>query len=305
MKGYMVIAQNNKKVNYIRQAYALALSIKNTQSKINRFCICVEKESDIPDEYRYVFDDIVEIPWNDDAKDSIWKIGNKWKYYYMSPYDETIVLDTDMLFTEDISHWWDFLSKRDVWFTSNVLTYRGEIVESDHYRKTFTSNNLPNIYTAFFYFKTSFLMAQIARMTDSVFRDWPEYYNEYLHSTRPTKLSGDVAYALAVKILGVEHECISDQQIPTFVHMKAYVQDVPEEIISEDWERHFQTYFSEDGQLRVYNYRQRYPFHYHRKEWLTDTIIDTLETIYGRTKRTAQKSSREIQTRMGETAATA
>ena len=34
-KGYLIFAQNNETVDYVRQAYALALSIKFTQPNIN------------------------------------------------------------------------------------------------------------------------------------------------------------------------------------------------------------------------------------------------------------------------------
>ena len=153
-KGYLVIAQNNSSEDYIRQAYALALSIKNTQ-EINNFAIAVAPDAvkSIPEKYRSVFDYVVEIPWVDHATNSDWKIENKWKYYYMSPFDETVMLDTDMIFTSDISFWWDYLAEKEAWFTTNVKTYRGTDVTSDYYRKTFTSNKLPNIYTAFAYFK--------------------------------------------------------------------------------------------------------------------------------------------------------
>ena len=34
-KGYIVIAQNTKGVDYLKQAYALALNLKLTQSKVS------------------------------------------------------------------------------------------------------------------------------------------------------------------------------------------------------------------------------------------------------------------------------
>ena len=41
-KGYIVIAQNNGSVNYLEQAYALALNLKLTQSKVSKI-ICVRR----------------------------------------------------------------------------------------------------------------------------------------------------------------------------------------------------------------------------------------------------------------------
>ena len=77
-KGYIVIAQNSADTNYVRMAYALALSLKITQSKVSNLSICVEDKTTVPEKYKKVFDQVIEIPWTDDAKDSDWKIDNKW-----------------------------------------------------------------------------------------------------------------------------------------------------------------------------------------------------------------------------------
>ena len=92
-RGYIVIAQNTDEHDYLRMAYALALSIKTTQRE-NAICLCVDKKTSDRLEQKCcdVFDYIVDIPWNDDALNSTWKIENKWKYINMSPFDETIIL---------------------------------------------------------------------------------------------------------------------------------------------------------------------------------------------------------------------
>ena len=97
-KGYIVIAQNNDTVDYLEQAYALALNLKLTQSTVSNLTVCVDAKtkSMITQKHKNVFDNIVDIPWNDEANDAEWKINNKWKYYYMTPYDETVILDTEI-----------------------------------------------------------------------------------------------------------------------------------------------------------------------------------------------------------------
>ena len=115
-KGYIAIAQNNEEHDYLKLAYAMALSIKATQ-KENKICICVDEQTKetMQDKYKEVFDYVVDIPWNDDAGQDKWKIHNKWKYAHMSPFKESIILDTDMVFTHSVDHWWDYLSKKDLW----------------------------------------------------------------------------------------------------------------------------------------------------------------------------------------------
>ena len=149
-QGYLVIAQNTKDsdgntINYIRMAYALALSIKHTQKGVNNVSVAVVNKKDVPTHYHYVFDEIVELPFEDDAKMADWKINNKWKYYHCTPYEQTVILDTDMLFMSDVSHWWEYLTQWDMMATTRVKTYRGNTVVDHHYRKTFQPNLLPNV----------------------------------------------------------------------------------------------------------------------------------------------------------------
>ena len=137
-KGFCLLAQNNSNTNYVRQAYALALSLHlyNKDQKISLIT-----NDDVPTEWQSVFDQIIPIPWEDNAEDSDWKIQNRWKVYHASPYDETIVLEADMMITSDITHWWKELSKRELFFVSNVRTYRDEVITSRFYRKTFDAND--------------------------------------------------------------------------------------------------------------------------------------------------------------------
>jgi len=283
-RGYIVIAQNTKQTDYLEQAYALALNLKLTQSTVNRLTVCVDSEtlSQVKQKHRTVFDNIVEIPWKDDAKYSEWKIQNKWKYLYMTPYDETVVLDTDMIFPGDVSYWWDALSERDVWFTTNVHTYRGEIVTGDFYRSYFRANKLPNVYTAFFYFKKSTLASELFAMTEIVFQHWQRFFHKYMPRGKPENLSGDVAFALATQILGIEDLCTKDhvKVMPTFVHMKSHVQNITDYKMAHVWTDSLPTYYNNCRDFKIGNFQQTLPFHYTDKNWMTPSMIAQMEQEY-------------------------
>ena len=140
-KGFCLLAQNNASVDYVRQAYSLAVSIH----KFNKDqSISLITNDPVLEKYQSVFDNIIPIPWTDQAEDTEWKIENRWKVYHVSPYEHTIVMDVDMLVLHDITHWWAELQKRDMFFVSNVRDYRDKIVTSRVYRKTFDENTLPN-----------------------------------------------------------------------------------------------------------------------------------------------------------------
>lgn len=282
-RGYLVLAQDSASGDYIRMAYALALSIKATQSTVSSVCLATDANISLLDaKVKEAFDHIVPIPWIDAAAESKWKIENKWKYYHMSPFDETVILDADMLFPADISYWWDILEKQDVWITNKPRTFKGEVITSTRYRDSFVANELPNVYTAFMYFKKTSFTAELFDMIEIIFNNWERFFYEYLNQTRPKHLSGDVAYALAIKLLGIENECFGNMEsMPSFVHMKGHLQNINEKFITEDWTKHIPTYFRDDCGFKIGNYEQTLPFHYHIKDWLTDSMIEKLEKANG------------------------
>ena len=200
----------------------------------------------------------------------------------MSPYDETVILDTDMVFPTDVSHWWDTLSDKDIWACTNVKTYRGEnaVDHNNYYREYFVKNNLPNVYTAFFYFKKSDQATEFFNFVEIIFQNWQRFFFKYMPNGKPEKLSADVVYALAIQLLGIKEETTVDDltELPTFTHMKSFIQDVPSgSFLDEKWTLSMPTYFSDIKTFKIGNFQQQYPFHYVDKNWLTDDIITSLE----------------------------
>lgn len=283
-KGYFTIAQGQ---SYIRMSYALALSLKISQpEEFSKLSIGVTSDevASIPSKYLEVFDSVQIIPWEDHAKNSSWKLENEWKAIHMTPYDETVKLDADMLFPSDVSSWWQYMTASDGIFATNPRNYSGGVITSDYYRKTFTESHLPNIYTAFFYFKKTQPNFELFALAEDIFNNWERYFYEYLGpENRPALVSTDVVFALAAKILNYSVlNNIPNLDVPTFVHMKSRLQDWPDDrFMSEDWTTLVPSYFSKDCALKVGNYAQHLPFHYHVKSFLSDSIIAKMEARLG------------------------
>ena len=274
-RGFLVFAQNGK-TDYLRLAYALALSLKATQKEHGFLTVVVTPGTIIPEKYKDVFDEVLEVVWSDEAEESEWKLENEWKAFHMTPYRETIKLDADMLFTSDISHWWDILAKQDVWFATDVETYRGELITSDIFRKTFTANDLPNIYTAFMYFKANDAAQELFLMAEMIFHNWKKFSLDYLDETRPEYVSTDVVFALATKLLGrTDDFTFSNFPIPRFVHMKSQLQGFGP--ASENWLEHLSMIVTPELEVRIGRFKQVLPLHYHLKNALTDDIIKVYE----------------------------
>lgn len=266
-RGILVVAQNNYKINYIEQAIVLAYSLKLTNPNIP---ISILTNETISKKDSLVFDKIISIPWDDLAKTSDWKIENRWKVYYSTPYEETIVMDTDMLVLEDIGHWWNLLKNYNLFFTSNVSTYRYETVSNDYYRKTFTKNNLSNIYSGIFYFKKSEFSQTFFEQVEIIFKNWEKFYNIFLPNDKPNFVSMDVCAAIAIELLDCKNLVINPKiQIPTFVHMKSKVQNW--ETTSNNWQRTISPYLDSNCNLKIGNHQQSGVFHYTEKDFLSVT----------------------------------
>jgi len=281
-RGFFTIALGEE---YHRLAYALALSLKITQpeeySKLS-IGVSLKEKANINPKYLDVFDQVIEIPWGDLSATKKWKFENEWKSIHMTPYDETIKLDADMIFTSDISEWWKYLSLSEGVFATDVKTYRNETITSDICRKVFTDNNLPNVYSAFFYFKRSNSNFEFFKLVEDIFKNWEHYFQEFFDvKNRPTFVSTDVVFALASKISNYD-ECnnFKVSGFPTFVHMKTELQKWVK-ASNDPWIEQVEYFYNNDCQLTIENYIQTLPFHYQIKEFMTDDIILKMENKLG------------------------
>jgi len=284
-RGYICIAQNTE-VDYVRLAYSLGLSLANTQSTVKKLSIVTD--SKISSKQRKVFDKVIYIK-KDRAKNADWKLHNIVDLYEYSPYDETIILDSDMLFLTDVSHWWDTLSKKNIWFTTNTKTFRDETAPTNTiYRQEFIKNELPSIYMAFFYFKKCDEAKELFDMAAMICENWNEMIVKYLNKQKPKIFSTDVAFALATKLTGlIEQATMPQFEFPYFTHMKSENQDwdLMGYKIHKDWRRYINVSFDEFNNslgVKLGTLRQFSPLHYYIKEFLTDDMIKILEEQYER-----------------------
>lgn len=273
-RGYCIVAQNNTDTDYVRLAYALALSIckHNPGAKVS---LITDDEVELG--YRWVFDQIIPIPWGDLASGSMWKIENRWKVYHISPYESTIVFDSDMLVMSNIQHWWWELEKRDLFFVSNVQTYRGDQITSRYYRKTFDANQLPNLYSGIYFFKKADKCKEFFNLVEQIVKNWEIFYEKYTPKSMQTWPSYDVSCAIASKIIGNEKEIIDPNSIVSFVHMKKHLQGWHQ--VPSNWLSMLGRYITKDNKLLLGNYIQDLPVHYVEKGFLTDDMLSRLEEV--------------------------
>lgn len=276
--NFTMLAQNSTD-DYVLQACLCAMSIRATNTNAS---ICLITNDAVPEKYQQLFDHIVEIPWGDHAENEDWKIHNRWKIYHAIPYDETVVMDTDMLVLDDISDWFNFLRNYDLYFTSNVYTYRNELVVSNFYRKAFEHFNLPNLYSGFHWFKKSELPHEFYTWLEMITNNWQQFYKYHAGGKRFQKTcSIDVSASIAAKIMDVEHMITNkNAKNPTFTHMKTRIQNWQDNF-ADSWQDRVGVYLDDNLHLKIGNYAQNGVFHYTENSFVNDKIISKYEKYLG------------------------
>lgn len=273
-KGFVILAQNTIEVNYVEQAYALALSIKLSQKIHN---VSLVTNDPVPDRYLKVFDQVIEIPWVDDRNPTRYRSENRWKIYHCTPYDETIVLDSDMLMLEDIGQWWRYCENYDLKFCSKIKNYKLDKVIDTTHRKTFVANNLTNPYFALHYFKKSDLSHDFYKILEFVCNNWEWCWTRFAPVEYQNWVSMDLATAVAIEIFG-NHEQLIDDNCPfEFIHMKVGIQGWP--LLPSSWQDIVPYILNSKGELVVGNIKQTKVFHYIEKNFLNKELIEKLEGL--------------------------
>jgi hypothetical protein len=274
--NFTMMAQNSD-TDYIQQAAICAMSIKKF---VPNSKICLITNDQVPERYKPLFTDVVEIPWEDRAARYSWKVQNRWKSYHACPYDSTIILDTDMLVLEDISSWWNYLQKYDLYFVSQPKTYRQDPVTSVYYRQAFVNHQLPNLYTGFHFFKKNDTAHLFYKWLDIVMNNWKMFNGHFAGGASFQKfLSMDVSAAIVAKILDWER-FVTSKNGPYFIHMKAHAQNW-NKFVGDSWQQYLTSFVTPDLGLYVGNYRQQGIFHYTEDAFLTESVIKKYEKAIG------------------------
>jgi len=272
--GYLIVVSKNDSVDYLKLAYALALSIKNTQRKgFDKVALVTDNIKDVEKlKSPWVFNEIIE--WN---QETFWD-GRSWMDK-LSPWDHTICLDADMLFFRDYSHWVKyFIENSELYIPNKAYTYRGETVKDSYYRKTFEHNDLPNLYSFYTFFKKdSKLSEEFFSLGRHILKNPNEFKNLFLGNYLPKVVGTDEAFSLAAKILDIQDDISYDLEFPRVVHLKPMIQNWPwpADKVSD----HVGFYFDLQGKLKIGNYQQQDIVHYNEKNYVTDEIISILEEI--------------------------
>lgn len=275
-QGFLTFAQNSD-VDYLRLAYVQAMSIKLTQ-KENQYAVIVDEETlaQVTDKHRAVFDHIITLPM-DYAKLDRWKLGNEWQAFDLTPFKETIKVESDVLFTRSIDHWWTAFRLQDIVLSLGCRDYQGNISDQRRYRQVFDDNDLPDTYNGLMYFRYSQLAHDFFAAAREVYAGWG-IMSQQLKNCRDDQPTTDLVYSIVAKHIGVENCTLPGCDFINFTHMKNAINQWPE---ATSWT---ELVVSEVDvpMIRVNNQNQYHPVHYQDKSWITNEIVEKFEYEYHR-----------------------
>lgn len=267
-QGFVTIAQNSD-VDYLQLAYVQAMSIKLTMPG-SLYAVIVDKPTAelVTEEYRKVFDYVVVME-DDHAENDTWKMRNEWQVFYLTPFKETIKLESDLVITRDIRHWWTAFRLKDIVLSTGCRDYLQNISTVREYRKLFDDNELLDVYNGLMYFRYTPTAAEFFWWAREIFENWLDVKDTILKNCRDDEPTTDVVYALAAKILGADRCTLPEMDYINFVHMKPAINKFSSKI---PWHELVVTE-TDLPMIRINNINQYHPLHFQDKDWVTDELV--------------------------------
>ena len=254
--GFLSVACNTHEVDYLRLAYLQAQNIKHTQ-KNNKYAVLVDTKThaQVTNKQRLVFDYIIEVP-----EHNFGPFGAEAFLFDLTPFKETIKLESDLLFTRSIDHWIDTFRLQEMVLSTGCRNYKQELSNVRKYRKMFDDNHLPDTYNGLMYFRYTKTARDFFDTAKKIFQEWNTVCNS-LKNCRDTVPTTDAVFALSAQIVGRELCTLPSADFINFVHMKPAINEFNEDL---KFNEVFVT--EQDGNMiRINNINQYYPVHYYNK----------------------------------------
>lgn len=266
--GFLTVACNSDNVDYLQLAYLQAFNIKRTQ-KINKFAVVVDKltRQKITKKHEKVFDYIIESP-----EHSYGPFGTEAFLFDLTPFKETIKLESDLLLTRTIDHWIHAFRLKDIVLSTGCKNYLQENSQIRKYRRVFDDNNLPDVYNGLMYFRFTKTAKDFFDLTKLIFTNWESIKNN-LKNCREEVPSTDLVFALTARLIGEELCTLPGADFINFVHMKPAINNFDNDLTFREV---FVSEFDQ-GMIRINNINQYHPLHYYDKNFITQDLLDYYE----------------------------
>jgi len=270
-QGFVTFAVNSLETNYLELAYLQCLNVKATQEQ-NSYAVIVDEATNklVTAQHRRVFDYVIVM--GDISHIFGIPFGYEAMVNHYTPFKETIKLESDLLFTQSIDHWWTAFRLKNVCLSTGAKNFTGVRSTVRKYREALDANSLPDVYNGLMYFRYSRESTDFFSIANSVFHNWVMISQE-LRQFDTIVPSTDVVYAITAEIMGRETVTMPSMDFINFVHMKSGFNGWSD---ARSW---IDTVLNErDGDvIRINNLNQYAPVHYYDKSYATQELIKYYE----------------------------
>ena len=166
-----------------------------------------------------------------------------------------------MLFLNDYSYWWDYLSKFDLLFPNTIINYKQETIKHEQYDKILTEHEVRPAYEKMFYFKKGQEAQELFTMLEQVLKNYRSISLEIFPNKRPTSLRTSHVFPACIKMLGIEDKVYDKYNIFKYIDMKLSCLNAPVKKWDEDL-----YYWGDITNFYIENFNQYYPLHYRNAE---------------------------------------
>ena len=219
-KGAFVIARNNGHIDYVKQAVFLAKRIKKYLD------IPVTIATDSADYLKNtfdvnIFDNVIELPYTDEKnfsyffdgtlskKTASFKNANRANVYNLTPYDETLLMDTDYIISNDL-----FKSCFDS--VSNFMLYKksddiAKVRAEDEF-DTISNTSVDFYWATCVFFRKTETNKTFFDLVSHIEDEWNHYRRVY--QIKSSLFRNDFAFSIAVHIMNGFQTGTFAQQLP-------------------------------------------------------------------------------------------
>jgi hypothetical protein len=206
-KGVFLIARNNGYIDYVKQAVFLA-------RRINKYLglpvtLATDSKKYLTNTFGTDdFDKIVELPWKDGSnlryffdgtmskKTSSFKNSGRANVYDLSPYDETLLLDTDYIISDDLLKSC-FTSKLDLMLYKNSNDVAKVRDESEF--KTISDTSVDFYWATVVFFRKTETNKTFFNLISHIEEEWTHYRRTY--QIISSLFRNDFAFSIAIHIM--------------------------------------------------------------------------------------------------------
>jgi hypothetical protein len=192
-RGVLLFAFNIENVNYYEMAVSCA---KRVNHFLNLPVTIVTNEQSLPESPTYVFDNVVIAPEDKTNKKgkNLWLNKGRYRAYDLTPYDETILLDTDYLVNSNrlnnlFDLYDDFMCAKEVSF---LMSDRDE-------QEIISTYSFPTMWATVMIFRKTNRVKQIFECLEMVQKNYQHYAS--LYHFQSGMYRNDYAITIALRIV--------------------------------------------------------------------------------------------------------